>query len=260
MANISAALSKKFLGLPVTLITNKESSPFANLKYIDNIIEFDAESDNERVFRTTHDEKTERVQWKNLTRANAYDLSPYDQTLLIDCDYFIMNDNLSKLFDTDLEFTCYGEAFDITGQNAFRKDSRVSSYGLPILWATVIYFTKCDYSKSIFDMMKLIKENYNYYATVYSFKEHPFRNDFALSIAYHALSGYTEPKYIPYKLPSLSSTIDVIAFRDNGQMLFQYKNNQKIMTGRIQNTDLHIMNKKVFTDDIVKGMMNYAES
>jgi len=260
LANISAALTKKFIGYPVTLITNSESAPFADLTYIDNVIEFDATEINERVFRTTHDTKTEIVHWKNLTRASVYELSPYDQTLLIDCDYFVMNDNLVKLFDTNLEFTCHRDAFDITGMNAFRQDSRLSPYGIPMLWATVVYFTKCEYSKSIFDMMKLIKENYHYYATVYSFKEKPFRNDFALSIAYHALSGYTEPKYIPYKLPSLSSTVDVIDFRDNGQMIYQYKNNQRIMTGRIQDTDLHIMNKLVFTDEIVNGMLNYATS
>ena len=204
IANIAAALSKKFIGHPVTLITNKSSMIDVDTSAIDDIIEFDSTESNQRVFRTTHDGNTKTIEWKNLTRANIYELSPYDQTLLIDCDYLIFNDNLSKLFDTNIEFTCHRDVYDVTGMNIFNKDRRLNMYSIPMLWATVIYFRKTEFSKSVFDMMHMIKDNYEYYSLLYGFQQNPFRNDFALSIAYHSLSGYGLINTLPYKLTSLS--------------------------------------------------------
>jgi len=126
-----------------------------------------------------------------------------------------------------------------------------------MLWATVIYFTKCEYSKAIFDMMRLIKENYMYYSKVYGFRNEPYRNDFALSIAHHALSGYGHDGFIPYKLPTLSSTADLIDFRPNGEILYQYNTN-RMHTGKLLNTDLHVMNKTIFNKEIIRGIMHHA--
>ncbi len=260
IANISAALAKKFLGVPVSLITNQESVLFADTTIYDKIIEFDSEEYTNRYFRTTHDEDTKLVKWKNSTRANVYELSPYDQTLLIDCDYMVLSDALLGLFYSDVEFTCHREVYDVTGQNGFTADSRVSPYTIPMLWATVVYFRKSVFSKAIFDMMQTIRENYEYYAMVYNFKTVPYRNDYALSIAHHALSGYGHENLIPYKLQSLTSMTDVVDFRDDGQLLYQYKDKDRLYTGTVKDVDLHIMNKDVFTPEIAGAMLKYAAS
>ena len=231
---------------------------FANSDFIDTIIEFDTEDTNVRAVRNTHDRDIDRVQWKNLTRSDVFDLTPYDQTLLLDADYLMFSNNLSKLFDTDLEFTCHKDVYDITGQNIFRSDERLSPYSIPMLWATAIYFRKTAFSKSVFDMMKLVKENYGYYAKLYGFRAKPFRNDFALSIAYHAMSGYGLDNLLPYKLPSLASTTDVVDFRSNGQLLYQYKKGEQLYTGITEGMDLHIMNKEIFTESICDRMLEYA--
>jgi len=258
IANVSAALAKKFSGLPVTLITDEFGALQANRDIIDNIIIQSTTGTNKRTVRTTHDANTHMIDWKNLNRASVYDLTPYDQTILIDCDYLMFNDSIYELTWTDVEFTCFKEAYDVTGMNVFQNDARLSQYSIPMLWATVIYFRKSAFSESIFDMMKLVQDNYHFYSKVYGFKERPFRNDFALSIAYHALSGYGLDELIPYKLLSLSTRTDVVEFRPNGQLLYQYKQNNKMHTGISQDTDLHVMNKLIFTDKIVDGMLSYA--
>ncbi len=38
--------------------------------------------------------KRQNEQWHNLDRCHAYDLSPYDTTLLMDIDYLPFTDNL----------------------------------------------------------------------------------------------------------------------------------------------------------------------
>jgi len=260
IANVSAALAQKWTGLPVTLITDEFGALQAG-SHFDNIIIQPSNGSNKRRTRTTHDGPAIVIDWKNLNRASVYDLSPYEQTILIDCDYLTFSDTLYELTWTNVEFTCHKEVYDITGQNCFYSDKRLSQYSIPMLWATVIYFTKCSFSKSVFDMMKLVQENYEYYAKVYGFRASPFRNDYALSIAYHAMSGYGLDELIPYKLNTLSPMTDVIDFRgfETGQLLYQYMNKGKLHTGMSEKVNLHVMNKAIFTDDIIRKMTHYAQ-
>lgn len=245
--------------LPVTLITDTFGALQADHTVIDNIIIHTSDKDNNRIVRGTHDSTVQTINWKNLTRADAYELSPYDQTLLLDCDYLMFNDNLAELFWTDVEFSCHKDVYDVTGKNSFKSHERLSQYSIPMLWATAVYFRKCEFSKSVFEMWKLVQNNYHYYAKVYGFKTTPFRNDFALSIAYHALSGYGLDNLIPYKLMTLTSMTDVVDFRLNGELLYQYKNNkQQLCTGKMQGTDVHVMNKEIFTDEICEALRSYA--
>jgi hypothetical protein len=276
IANVCAALTKRFrifnapllditspiiAGLPVTLITDTFGALQADQNYFDNIIIHSTDEKNKRGFRTTHDESVKKVMWKNLTRADVYELTPYDQTLLLDCDYLMFNNKLLNLFNSDVEFTCYRHVHDMTGTNTFQGDSRLSQYSIPMLWATAIYFRKSTFSKSVFDMMKIVKENYHYYAKVYGFNPYPFRNDFALSIAYHAMSGYGLDELLTQKLLTLSTTVDVIDFRRDGSLIYQYKTaDQKLYTGYSHAADLHVMNKEIFTDEIVNGMLEYAQT
>lgn len=250
--------------MSVTLITDSFGAMQADNLLFDHIIVHDPAgtniSTNKRAFRLNHDTKLEVVEWKNLTRADVYDLSPYDQTLLLDCDYLMFTDNLIDLFWTDTEFTCYRDVLDLTGTGAFSSDRRLGTYSVPMLWATAIYFTKCHFSKAVFDMMKVIKANYSYYAKVYGFSTSPYRNDFSLSIAHHALSGYGSSALLPYKMPTLPSTSVVTQFKpESGQMLYQYKTD-KLYTGRIQSTDVHVMNKQAFTDDFNSRVISYAKN
>lgn len=276
IANVSAALSKRYMVydpleldddkcfkpmLPVTLITDSFGALQADRRFIDNIIIHSTDETNTRTIRAKHDNgPMKTINWKNLTRADVYDLTPYDQTLLIDCDYMMFNNNLMELFHTDTEFTCYKEAHDVTGMDALQHDARLSRYSIPMLWATAIYFRKSAFSKSVFDMMHLVKENYEFYSKVYGFKPTPFRNDFALSIAYHSMSGYGLEELLPYKLPTLSPMTDVIDFRPDGSVLYQYQNKDKhICTGKTWDTDLHIMNKEIFTDEFCEKVIHYAK-
>ena len=271
IANACAALAKKytiqtdgkrFWELPVTVVTDS----FGALKinemkpcYFDNVIVHDTEDTNKRTVRNTHDKSTEVIDWRNLTRADAFDLSPYDKTLMLDCDYFMFNLNLGELFRTDVEFTCYKDVHDVTGTGLFRNDARLSEYSVPMLWATVIYFTKSSFSRSVFDMMQLIKENYLYYSRVYGFKASPYRNDFALSIAYHAMCGYGLEDTLPFKMPMLSTTTDLIDIRENGDVIYQYKKNKEMFTGITCQQDLHIMNKAALTDEILEKIIQHAQ-
>lgn len=259
MATVAAKLVKKYLDLPVTLVTN---SIEVTDQVFDNIIIQDlGESKFERVFN--FGTSKEKVIWHNQNRSSAYDLSPYDQTLLIDADYLMFDNNLKYLFDTNLEIACYNRVVDITGSNHLQMGARVGFPGIPMQWATVLYFTKNKLAMGVFDLMKIIRNNYLYYSAAYNFDPQLFRNDYALSIALQALTGYDTKKFtvIPGPLMTANSTVSLTEIRKSGELIFKWKhhNDSKSLMIRLQDTNIHIMNKRTITNHtIVQQITEFA--
>lgn len=256
IATVAAKLVKKHLGLPVTLITNiidVDRAVFDTVIYS----ELDGAA-YDRVFKFSS--SNERMPWHNQNRSSVYDLSPYDQTLLIDADYLIFNNELVKLFDTNLEFACYNRVYDITGSTELQRDARVGNPGIPMQWATVIYFTRNELAKSVFGFMQDIKKNYMYYAAAYNFTAHLFRNDYTLSIALQALTGYNTTHFtsIPGALISVDTSVDIHEVRPNGEIVFSWQRSETnlIKITKVKNTSIHIMNKKSITDATILNQLH----
>ena len=97
IARQSARLIHQTLNLPVTLVTDlvTNSDIFDNVVYTTNILS------NVKPDKGTN--------WRNGGRYQAYELSPYEETLLIDSDYLMLDPSLLKLFDQefDLEFVIF---------------------------------------------------------------------------------------------------------------------------------------------------------
>ena len=95
---------------------------------------------NLRTFR--YDDGVESIEWNNIGRHDAYKLSPYDETLLLDTDYFIQNDSLTNYFGSVHELLCHNYSWDISGNDVFRHDKYLTAPGnnFEMRWATVMYF------------------------------------------------------------------------------------------------------------------------
>lgn len=232
-AEISARRAKKYLNLPVTLITNE---PVVN-ECFDNVILIDKTVGTLRHF-TMSDGALSTVQWFNESRTLAYTLSPYDNTLLIDADYFMFNDSLGKMFSTGVEFSCWSDINDVASD--ITQQANVSDASIPMQWATVVYFKKCELAEAIFSFMETIKNNWDYYAKLYHFRSHNFRNDYALSIALQVLTGYSTSKFskLPGKLHTMFTDTAVTSVTDSAVVFSKYGNTNKII-----NTNIHCMNK-----------------
>ena len=89
--------------------------------------------------------------WRNVDRHMAYELSPYDVTLVMDIDYFPFTDNLRQFLDTKYDFLVSKNAYDLTNRNSF--DTRKYSM-IDMVWATVFVFRKGKKAKRVFDMIK----------------------------------------------------------------------------------------------------------
>lgn len=248
IATVAARLAKKYLDLPVTLVTNVD---WADRSVFDQVINQDLVGTSyQRVFNFAG--RSHKTQWHNQNRSSAYELSPYDQTLLIDADYLIFNNNHKKLFDTNLEFACYNKVLDVTGWQGLQQGARVGNPGIPMQWATVVYFTKNPLAKALFDYMGLIKKEYKYFSAVYNYTMELFRNDYTLSMALQTLTGYNQSNFtaIPGALISANTTVEILEVRPNGDIVFNwtYGKSQTVNVTRINGTSVHIMNKQSITD------------
>ena len=86
-------------------------------------------------------------------------MTPYDQTLVLDVDYVVSSDQLLALFDTDQDFLCHDQAWDVTGVTDY---SGLNSFGrnrMPMSWATVMYFRRGQTAAMIFDLMSMVRDH-----------------------------------------------------------------------------------------------------
>ena len=245
LAKLCALLVRRHLpNTGVTLVTdNSIDGPF------DDVILVETGNSGRRTFRNPNGE-TEEVTWHNKTRPQAYDLTPYDKTLLLDVDYLMFNNSLQWLFQSDKELLCHNTVYDITGKESLIDEKMLHWSSIPMLWATVIYFTKNDTAREFFNLVKLVQDNYQYYYNLYNFKMGPYRNDYAISIAYNLLSL---EHYILDPLFTLPSQFTIEDVREDGTLV----HNADGEIAYIKNTNVHIMNKHSIIEHIDE-ILRYA--
>lgn len=244
IADVAAKLANKNLELPVSIIT---STPELVQFSYDKIIVQQLSNTQNREF-----EPGQVSEWHNTTRHTAYALSPYEQTLLIDCDYFLYTDNLKKIFDTATDFACYHTSYDLTGKQN-KKINYLGYSDSPMFWATAIYFRKTKFANMVFDFVEHVKLHWEYYSYLYNFDRGTFRNDFALTIAMQTLTGQQSlPKQnrLPGELVNVPNFINIKDIRKNGEFVLSWNDSVVENIIRIKDMDLHLMNKDILLKNV----------
>jgi hypothetical protein len=247
MANYCAKQIRCHLNLPVTVITTGG----VDRELFDRVITVTPSKKQQRGIAGRTEE------WNNFGRHSAYHVSPYDETLLLDTDYICNSDQLLKLFDMGQDFLCHRTRRYLGA----RHETTTEQYGKnwDMWWATVIYFKRCDYSESVFDMMKMIEDNYGHYSKIYGFRTTPYRNDYALSIAVNTVSGHIDPKTIEIPWTLINVEFETEIKLDNGEwtISFDKQVDSDVRRYRIttKNQDLHVLNKDAL-DRIIDEQAN----
>ena len=244
LASDIAARAKKYLNMPVSIITNAEvpdDNPF------DKIIQLEDDSPNTKSFADGFN-KQARGTWKNTKRCTAYDLTPYDETLVIDADYVINSTTLQYCWNQPSDFLIYQHSFDLTTWRDNKEFVQVNEYGIPFYWATVFFFRKTQNTCSFFDLLNHIRSNWAYYRLLYQLRTSTFRNDYAFSIAIHMMNGFTAGSFAGHLPGKMFYTLDtdVLISRSDDNMVFLVQKQQGIadyIPARTQRVDVHVMNK-----------------
>ena len=197
MAHWSAARIRRHLDLPTTLIT--DSAPVDTAGF-DAVIITTAEAGGTRHFADIG----HNVSWFNGNRMDVYNLSPYNETLVLDADYVVASTQLSTLFDISEDFVAPCKAYDVTGKQTFDDLNCFGKNRMPMAWATVMRFRRSAFSESVFSIMRMVKEHWQHYRNLYGINKSNYRNDHALSIALNVLHGHQgQWPSVPWSLASV---------------------------------------------------------
>ena len=198
MASWSAQRIRRHLNIPVAVVTDDQDRA-RNLSF-DQVIKAEPATGGIRWF----DDYQTTVSWHNAGRTDAYTLSPWDQTLVLDADYVVCGNGLQTVLDNQQDFMCHRLAWDLTGMNDFEGLNWFGANRMPMWWATVMMFRRSNTAQYIFDCMNMIKSNWRHYKDLYHISGPTYRNDYALSIALGIVSGHTlQVKNIPFGLASV---------------------------------------------------------
>jgi len=186
MASWCAANVKRHLNIPVAVVTDS--------KRADNDINFDRVIHSEPIAANNSRYFSDfgaHVEWKNSNRTDAYTLSPWDQTLVLDSDYVVASDDLNRVLESPQDFMCHRRAINLSDQDLVDLSTTFGDHKFPMWWATVMMFRRSNTAEYIFDSMTMIRQNWTHYRELYGIRETTYRNDYALSIALGIVSGHT---------------------------------------------------------------------
>ena len=261
IAREAARRVKHYLGVPVCLVTDSIKQVDVvdpDRQYFDTVIDVwrdkslkpTAELLNSRNVRQYSDGTltAKKANFKNSLRTKTYELTPYDETLVIDSDYLLANDILKHCWEQEQDFLIYKEGYDLSGYRVHPEFTKVSDYTVDFYWATAFWFRKSESTKTLFELIDHIREHWDYYKLVYQFASHMYRNDHAFSIALHIMNGYTGQEWAGKMPGRMLFTLDkdvLVNMDDRGFKVLlekQYRQGEYTLM-KTKDVSVHLMNK-----------------
>ena len=187
--------------------------------------------------------------WSNQSRSTVFDLTPYEETIVMDTDYIVENDTLLKAFQTKEDFLINYDAQHIDFESTMTSEMKyISDTGIKMCWATVFYFKKVGRVKNLFTLIDHVKQHWSFYRFRYQLKELTYRNDFAFSIAIHMMNGYEIgdwAKCLPGKLFYTLDRDQIYQIKDNKLKFLVEKENRsgEYTLASTNGSNVHVMNK-----------------
>ena len=273
MALCSALLIKKHLKINSTaLVTSNDTLSWLMQSHNQSVVEYafdqiyttdvDRNVGQRTFFDTRYSSK--KQPYYNTNRSDSYNMTPWDQTILLDADYMILDNSFDMVWDSIEDIMVNKIVRDLTDSTTKNiVDSRVNEIGIPLYWATAVYFQKCPRTKAIFELVQFIKENYQFYQYLYRLPpSNYFRNDYAFSIALHLISGGFENdsiKSFPNPIIQIATENDDFIEFKNGSAYFLSEKEQGQHRLHQVMTNVHVMNKWSITR-MAQRIISYATS
>jgi hypothetical protein len=249
-AVLAARLVKKYLKVPVSIVSDDTTIANIQKKFnklpFDKIIKINKPQNNKRYIAAQDYASRELVDFFNGGRELAWEVTPYDRTLIIDSDFLIFSETLNQYWNDPHDFLICPRMIDLQSE---LKEQKVGDYTIDLLWATNIMFTKNSNTKILFDLVKYIKEEYGYFAELYEFDPKQYRNDFAFSIALHIIGAHgVDPWHGTLSAPLFFSDAEkIVDIKPIGDIVFLTKNrnhSEAYQLIKCHGQDLHVLNKR----------------
>jgi hypothetical protein len=193
------------------------------------------------------------VTWHNAGRVDAYALSPWERTLVLDADYVVASTDLKTLFNCNTDFMCHKTAVNLAGSHPLTGLNVFGRYNIPMSWATVMRFNRGHVAELIFDTMQMIRDNWTHYRNVYGIADATYRNDYALTIAQLIVNGQVLAwPSIPWSLTTVTPDAQLTQLADD-----HYRVDYKTVSGQSKwitlTQDFHAMGKRYLGDIVASA-------
>ena len=243
---------KEYLDLPTTIVTDSIDylkNTYKDYKTVfDQVIEVPLTTSLSRKRYYDGTNVFKQLEFKNDLRTSAYDLTPYEETLMLDSDYIVSNDLFKNCFTQDHDFLIFKEAHDLSGFRDNAQFVHISDTSVDFYWATCVFFRKTKANKIFFDLTKHIQENWQHYNSIFQINRRTFRNDWVFSIAIHIMNGYQRGDFSHTMPGTMYFTTDKDILwelkDDNFLFLIQKENYLGEYTPlKVKGSSVHVINK-----------------
>ena len=261
LAIVNAMLIKENCDIhDITVVTNQASYDY-NVETLGKEFIHDAVSNfiitekdsafktaNQRMYKDTN-HTSKPLSFYNKDRGDAYELRPYDETILIDADYLILSDALNNCWGHNNDVMMNWSYEDIMYEREDPTLRRLHPVGITMYWATVVYFKKGNFAEQFFSTVQHVRDNRDYYQSIYKWPGRLYRNDYSFSIAAHMLGGFKDKAIPQLPLPTLYKTFDrddVQSAPAKNEIIFYLEKPKSLgdfMICKWKGVDIHVMNK-----------------
>ena len=238
MAAWSAANIHRHLEIPVAVVTDHEHHPA--LAAFDQVIFAEPAAGGTRNF----EDYQATVTWHNASRPDAYDLTPWDNTLLLDADYVVASDQLRHACTNGRDLQAFSRSTDVHNN---QNSDQFGNFAMSMHWATVVQFRKCTQAQYTFECMNMIKDNWQHYRDIYHIHSSTYRNDYSLSIAINIVNGHmphTSNHSIHGSLLNVYPGDTLTQLHEDCYRVAWTDSNSKKHHVDLANQDLHAMGKR----------------
>lgn len=249
-----AKRASEYLGLPLSVVTEDIEYAKQWSELFDQIIYCKSTAITAKTYNDGTMAKQKLV-FKNDTRPKAYELTPYEQTVLLDSDYIIADDLFLNCFDGPNEFMIYKDAYDLAGFRDYSEFKYISDVGVDFYWATCVYFKKSETTQIFFDLVKHVQEHWTHYRLIYRLETPVYRNDHIFSIAIHIMNNFVQgdfAKKMPGKLFYITDKDILHKLSGDEFVLLLEKQNilGQYTLANFKGKSLHVMNKFSLAENI----------
>ena len=251
MAVFAAKRVQQYLEIPVSIITdNKQWLETHNPDHtFEHVIEIPGSKIHQQKKFYDGSLSHKLAEWKNFSRGQVYNLTPYDTTLVLDSDYIISSTVLKPALDRDCDLQIYHNSMDLSTWRPTDEFYRINQYSIPFYWATIFIFKKSPVMAAFFDIIAYIKDNWRYYSMLYNINSHVFRNDFAFSIAIHLMNNKMPGDFtmeLPGKMTYIMDRDILLGIEDSTMRFLVEKQNHhgEYLLVKTADLDMHIINKQ----------------
>lgn len=229
MASWTAERINRILNLPVTIITDNAS------------ITTDFVFDNKIIVEPDKNNYRKQGHWINKGRYEVFNLTPYDDTIVLDTDYLVNSKKLSKLFEYSSDFLCHRNCRFLMEDI---KPEMLGKLSTQSFWATVLRFKKTSRVEQLFSMIEMVQHNYIHYSEIHGFNPATYRNDYALTIALRTVNGQLEHKedFIPWDLLHVGNNVRVSRINDT-KFKLTLNHNDRDTYMEVTDCDFHMLHK-----------------